>query len=130
MSISQGLADADHIREQQHHNQSLPRENKKSMDTTTSVTKADLPCIKGQINRKTSLRRKEHKPAVRAKQTTSTSAQDVLVTGHKIDFEKTITTNTSGHLPTRISREAIETEKRLHRDVDHITMRTSKTWRE
>ncbi|GJQ67509.1 hypothetical protein Trydic_g8327 [Trypoxylus dichotomus] len=65
----------------------------------------------GQTNGKISVRREEQKLAVRSKQTTSALTQHVLMTGHKIDFEKTITISTSEHLPRRIIREAKEIEK-------------------
>ncbi|GJQ71297.1 hypothetical protein Trydic_g11034 [Trypoxylus dichotomus] len=64
-----------------------------------------------QTNRKISARREEHKLAVRAKQKTWALAQHVLMTRHKIDFEKAITISTSEHLPTSRShrdREASE----------------------
>ncbi|GJQ70729.1 hypothetical protein Trydic_g662 [Trypoxylus dichotomus] len=125
MSRSQLLADADHIPTESSEIEHILRTNRfttntinrayhvktKPMHTATYITKAYFPYIKDQTNRKISVRREEHELAVRAKQITSTLAQHVLMTGHKIDFERTITISSSGHLPPGFIREATDIEK-------------------
>lgn len=66
----------------------------------------------GQTNRRINVRIEEHKNSVKQKQTTSSLAQHILETGHKIDFDNTKTLARSKCLKTRIVREAMEIEIR------------------
>ena len=63
-----------------------------------------------KTNRRIRVRR-EHKNAVAQKTQTSSLAQHVLSTAHKIDFQNTKIIAKSENLATRTIREAIEIEK-------------------
>ncbi|GJQ65836.1 hypothetical protein Trydic_g3939 [Trypoxylus dichotomus] len=71
-------------------------------------------------NKQESVRREEHKLAVRVEQTASAFAQHILMTGYKIDFEETIMISKSEHLPTKI-REAPEQPQQARRHATPTT---------
>lgn len=68
----------------------------------------------GQTNRRINVRNEEHKNAVKKKELTSSLTQHFLSSGHTIDFDNTKSLARVEYLQDRITREAIEIEKRPH----------------
>ncbi|GJQ81844.1 hypothetical protein Trydic_g9871 [Trypoxylus dichotomus] len=66
----------------------------------------------GQTNRSISTQKEEHRNAVKQRTTTSSLVKHVIDTGHKIDFEDVRMLARSENLTDRITRPAIEIEKR------------------
>lgn len=96
----------------------------------------EIPCADcdktyvGQTNRRISVRREEHVLAVHKKTKTSSLVQHIDATGHKINFDGTKMLAKIEHFKKRITREAIEIEKRPDNlNTRDDTQRLPTTWK-